>query len=40
MSKTKLKRFIDKYSLGGEIKSVKWTSNGNKLSTRFISGDK
>ncbi len=40
MSKTKLKRFIDKYTLGGEIKSVKWTSNGNKLSTRFISGDK
>jgi len=26
--------------LGGEIKSTKWTSNGNSLSTRFISGDK
>jgi hypothetical protein len=40
MDKSKLKRFIDKYSLGGEIKSVKWVSNGNKLATRFISGDK
>ena len=40
MNNTKLLRFIDKYHLGGEIKSVKWVSNGNKLSTRFISGDK
>ena len=40
MNNTKLIRFIDKYHLGGEIKSVKWVSNGNKLSTRFISGDK
>jgi len=40
MDKSKLKRFIDKYSLGGEIKSVKWVSNGDKLATRFISGDK
>ena len=40
MNNTKLHRFIDKYHLGGEIKSVKWVSNGNKLSTRFISGDK
>ena len=40
MNKTKLIRFIDKYSLGGEIKSVKWSSNGKQLATRFISGDK
>jgi len=40
MSKSKLKRFIEKYTLGGEIKSVKWSSDGKSLSTRFISGDK
>ena len=40
MNKTQLTNFINKYSLGGEIKSTKWTSNGNSLSTRFISGDK
>ncbi len=40
MNKTQLIRYINKYSLGGEIKSVKWISNGAKLSTRFISGDK
>ncbi len=40
MNKTQLTDFITKYTLGGEIKSTKWTSNGNSLSTRFISGDK
>ena len=40
MNKSNLLRFINKYSLGGEIKSVKWTSNGTQLATRFISGDK
>ena len=40
MNKTALLRFINKYNLGGEIKSVKWKSDGNSLSTRFISGDK
>jgi hypothetical protein len=40
MNKSKLNGFINKYALGGEIKSVKWTSDGNSLSTRFISGDK
>ncbi len=40
MNKSNLLRFINKYSLGGEIKSVKWTSNGKQLGTRFISGDK
>ena len=40
MNKSALLRFIDKYTLGGEIKSVKWISNGTSVSTRFISGDK
>jgi len=40
MNKTQLTNFITKYTLGGEIKSTKWTSDGNSLSTRFISGDK
>jgi len=29
MNKSKLNGFINKYALGGEIKSVKWTSDGN-----------
>ena len=40
MNKSQLTNFITKYTLGGEIKSTKWTSNGSSLSTRFISGDK
>ena len=40
MNKTQLTDFITKYTLCGEIKSTKWTSDGNSLSTRFISGDK
>ena len=40
MNKTQLTNFINKYSLGGEIKSTKWVSNGSSLATRFISGDK
>tara|TARA_Y100001937_G_C7065936_1_gene306042 strand:+ start:112 stop:840 length:729 start_codon:yes stop_codon:yes gene_type:complete len=40
MNKSSLNRFIDKYTLGGEIKSVKWNSDGSSLRTRFISGDK
>ena len=40
MNKSQLSNFITKYTLGGEIKSTKWTSDGNSLSTRFISGDK
>ena len=40
MNKTQLTNFINKYTLGGEIKSTKWTSNGDSLTTRFISGDK
>ena len=40
MNKTQLTNFINKYTLGGEIKSTKWVSNGDSLTTRFISGDK
>ena len=40
MNKITLDTFIQKYNLGGNVNSVKWTSDGTKLSTRFISGDK
>ena len=40
MDKNKLVGFINKYHLGGEIKSTKIESNGKSLTTRFISGDK
>ena len=40
MNKITLNTFIQKYNLGGNVNSVKWTSDGTKLSTRFISGDK
>ena len=40
MNKITLNTFIQKYNLGGAVNSVKWTSDGSKLSTRFISGDK
>ena len=40
MNSSQLNRFINKYQLGGEIKSVKWGSDGSSLVTRFISGDK
>ena len=40
MNKIVLDTFIQKYNLGGKINSVKWESNGNTLSTRFISPDK
>ena len=40
MNKITLNTFIQKYNLGGNVNSVKWTSDGSKLSTRFISGDK
>ena len=29
MNKSQLTNFITKYTLGGEIKSTKWTSDGN-----------
>tara|TARA_B100000287_G_scaffold373856_1_gene373289 strand:+ start:799 stop:1521 length:723 start_codon:yes stop_codon:yes gene_type:complete len=40
MNKQKLVRFINKYYLNGIVNSVILNSNSNKLSTRFISGDK
>ena len=40
MQKTKLNKFIQKYNLGGHVNSVKWRSNGDKLSTTFVTPDK
>ena len=40
MEKQKLNRFVQKYTLGGLIESVKWESDGNTLQTSFISDDK
>ena len=31
MNKSQLTNFINKYTLGGEIKSTKWVSNGDSL---------
>ena len=40
MQKSKLDRFIQKYNLGGNVNSVKWKSDGNTLSTSFVTPDK
>ena len=40
MNKHSLNRFIDKYYLGGNCPSVVIKSDGDMLSTRFITGDK
>ena len=40
MQKNKLDRFIQKYNLGGNVNSVKWKSNGDTLSTSFVTPDK
>jgi len=40
MQKTKLNKFIQKYNLGGNVNSVKWRSDGDKLSTTFVTPDK
>jgi len=40
MQKAKLNRFIQKYNLGGNVNSVKWKSDGDKLSTTFVTPDK
>ena len=40
MNKQQLVRFINKYYLNGTVNSVILNSNSNKLSARFISGDK
>ena len=40
MQKSKLDKFIQKYNLGGNVNSVKWRSNGDTLSTSFVTPDK
>ena len=40
MQKSKLDTFIQKYNLGGNVNSVKWKSDGSKLSTSFVTPDK
>ena len=40
MNKHSLSRFIDKYYLNGNCSSVVLKSDGENLSTRFITGDK
>jgi len=40
MNKTKLERFILKYSLGGTVDSVKWVFKDDKLYTSFMTPDK
>ena len=40
MQKSKLDKFISKYNLGGNVNSVKWKSNGDSISTSFVTPDK
>ena len=40
MNKVSITRFIEKYYLNGNCSSVVLKSDGDKLSTRFITGDK
>ena len=40
MQKSKLDKFIQKYNLGGNVNSVKWKSNGDTLTTTFVTPDK
>ena len=40
MQKSKLNRFIQKYNLGGNVNSVKWKSDGDSISTSFVTPDK
>ena len=40
MNKTKLERFILKYSLGGTVDSVKWVFKDDHLYTSFMTPDK
>ena len=40
MEKSKLNKFIQKYNLGGNVNSVKWTSTANQLKTSFVTPDK
>ena len=40
MNKSKLERFIQKYSLGGAVEKAIWSFKNNKLSTAFVTFDK
>ena len=40
MQKSKLDKFIQKYNLGGNVNSVKWTAGTNQLKTSFVTPDK
>jgi len=40
IEKNKLLGFISRYSLGGNVESVKWSSDSDCLSTEFVSTDK
>ena len=40
MEKTKLNKFIQKYNLGGNVNSVKWIADTNRLKTSFVTPDK
>ena len=40
MNKKELLGFISRYSLGGNVESVKWKSDGDTLITNFVSTDK
>ena len=40
MKKSKLEGFIKRYNLGGNVNSVKWKSDGDSLSTSFVTPDK
>tara|TARA_R110000851_G_scaffold4057_5_gene16577 strand:- start:37 stop:768 length:732 start_codon:yes stop_codon:yes gene_type:complete len=40
MDKQKLNGFIDKYSLGGGVESVKWNVSKEEMRTNFVSDDK
>jgi hypothetical protein len=40
MEKSKLNKFIQKYNLGGNVNSVKWTAGENQLKTSFVTPDK
>ena len=40
MDRQKLNGFIDKYSLGGNVESVKWIVSEKDMRTNFVSDDK
>ena len=40
MEKSKLNKFIQKYNLGGNVNSVKWTATENQLKTSIVTPDK